>query len=233
MKKLDRMKLRDRRSAGRLLAQKLAHYQGHEPIVVAVACGGVPVGAEVADGIGASLDVSVVHKIGAPSPEQGAVAVVEGGHLLALDEAAWRSGIRDPSFVALGAREASSLERRAHDIRGGRPPLDVKGRMVIVVDDGVSSGLTAWATIKTWRERGAARVVLAVPIAAAPIATSLDTVVDELVCLVSPEQVWSVRSYYGDFEPVSDDEAAAYLRGERDEVGRPQLARASGWWPWR
>jgi putative phosphoribosyl transferase len=232
------MKFRDRRSAGRLLAQKLAHYRAEKPVVVAIPCGGVPVGVEVADSIGASLDVSVVHKIGAPSrPQWGHVAVVEGGHLLAADAEAWRAGVRDPDFVASGAREAAALEGRARRLRAERAPLDVKGRPVIVVDDGAASGLTAWAAVKALRERGPARVTLALPVAAASTVASLGALVDEFVCLVSPESIWSLASFYGDFGPVSDDEAAAYLRGDRDEfgggaslAGGMRSRQGGGWW---
>lgn len=207
------MRFRDRSAAGRLLARELTHYEKRSPLVFAVPRGGVPVGVEIAASLNTPLDVSMVLKINAPSRPQLDLGVVSeaGEHYVGRDmlEA---SDVSDDELAALTSIRRAALDERLRAFRGDTPSLDVKGRTVIVVDDGVATGLTAWGAVKALRERGATCVVLATPVAPAPIVDLLRTVVDEVVCLMSPQNLWSIGSWYGDFEPVSEGEASESLR---------------------
>ncbi|HEU4412112.1 MAG TPA: phosphoribosyltransferase family protein [Polyangiaceae bacterium] len=228
------MRFRDRRAAGKLLARELAHYEGRSAVVLAVPRGGVPVGAEVAAALGAPFDVVVVRKLGVPRPSQGGlVGVAEGGRLLVVEGAAGGFGDRGQGVAALGARESSALERHAHRLRDGGRPLDVAGRTVIVVDDGVATGVTAWAAIKALRERGPSHVVLASPVVPAPLTRLMGGLADEVVCLLSPEALWAIGSFYGDFRPVRDDDVSACLRrARRDQGATREGAVAPASQPW-
>ncbi|MCU0685578.1 MAG: phosphoribosyltransferase [Polyangiaceae bacterium] len=202
------MRLRDRSAAGRLLAPKLSHYEGYRPVVLAIPCGGIPVAAEVARSLRAPLDVAVVQKGGElRRAERGVVVVAEEGCLHLLEEPADEAEIARP--------EAAELERRVRHFRAGRRPIDVKGRTVILVDDGAATGLTCRAAIASLRQQAPARVVLAVPVMPAPLADELGAIADEVVCLVAPESLWTIASWYGDFGRLSDDEASACLARAR------------------
>ncbi|HEU4537548.1 MAG TPA: phosphoribosyltransferase family protein [Polyangiaceae bacterium] len=198
------MRLRDRSAAGRLLAQKLTPYKEQRPVIMAVPCGGVPVGAEVASALRAPLDVAVVQKAGQTRrAEHGVVMVAEEAN--ASKDEAPAAAPEDEQASAL------ELERRVRHFRAGRKPLDVRGRTVILVDDGASTGLTCRAAIESLRKRAPARVVLAVPVMPAPVAEAMVEVADEVVCLVGPESLWSIGSWYGDFSRLNDDEASTRL----------------------
>ena len=204
----------DRRQAGRLLAASLARYAPQRPIVVALPRGGVPLAAEIAASLDAPLDILAVRKLGAPgNPEFAIGALAEGGAPVVDGASARRVGVDRAALAALVAREAAELERRARSYRGDRPPLAVHGRVVIVVDDGLATGLTELAAVRALRALGALRIVVAVPVAVAPAIELLRAEADDVVCLTVPRELGSVGSWYQDFSPVPDEEVLAALHG--------------------
>lgn len=203
----------DRADAGRRLAARLAGYGGEEPIVLALPRGGVPVGAEVSRALGAPLDVFVARKLGAPAqPELGIGAVSQGGALI-LNERIVRSLKLTEEYVKRAAEEElREVERRVRLLRGERPEPEVRGRAVILVDDGLATGATARAAVLALRERGPSRLVLAVPVCPPGTADLLRPEVDDLVVLHIPRDFQAVGSYYEDFEQVSDEEVVRLLK---------------------
>ncbi len=201
----------DRHEAGEELAKALVVYGATHCVVLAIPRGGVIVGEVVARALGAPLDVVVPRKIGAPgNPELGIGAVAPGIQVL------------DPRMVdALGvsaayleqeiAAEEQEIERRQHAYRAGRPAVEIAGRVAIVVDDGVATGGTAVAALRWARDRGAARVVLAVPVAPSAALERLRDECDELVVLATPEPFFAVGEWYRRFEQTSDDEVIQAL----------------------
>lgn len=158
----------DRVDAGRKLAERLAPLAGEDVVVLGLPRGGLPVAAEVADALRAPLDVCLVRKLGVPfQPELGMGAVAEEGVLVLNDHVVRASGVSQAELREIEQREREVLEDRARRYRGDRPPLEIGGRTVVVVDDGIATGSTARAACRTVRNRGAARVVLAVPVAPA------------------------------------------------------------------
>jgi len=210
----------DRVEAGRRLGERLQEHKGQPVIVVALPRGGVVVGYEVARALEAPLDVLVARKLGAPGrPELGIGAIAPGG-VRVLDQAAvtWL-GITPEQLDEVTAREEVEMGRRIRSYRGDRPPLDVRGRTVILVDDGLATGGTARAAIASLRQRGAARIVLAVPVCAPESARAIAEEADEVVCLLTPEDFRAVGYWYQDFAQTTDDEVLALLNAE---TGRGQ-----------
>jgi predicted phosphoribosyltransferase len=203
---------RDRAHAGRQLARRLEPYGAQRPDVVALPRGGVPVAAEVARALGAPLDVVVVRKIGAPRNSEYAIgAVAEGGvHVLGRREgrSADLSGAELGELIARAQRE---LDERLQRYRRGRPPVDLRGHTVIAVDDGLATGRSALAAVRSIRGRGAARVILAAPVASRQAALLLREAADEVVCLEVPSDLWAVGAWYEDFRATSDEEVARLL----------------------
>jgi putative phosphoribosyl transferase len=215
--------LEDRADAGRRLAARLTGYANEDPIVLALPRGGVPVGAEVSRSLGAPLDVFIARKLGAPGqPELGIGAVAQGG-VLALNERIVRALKLSEEHVRRAAEEElREVERRLRLLRGDRPEPEVRGRTVILVDDGLATGATARAAILALRERGPRHLVLAVPVCPSRTADNLRTEVDDLVVLETPADFYAVGSYYEDFEQVRDEEVVRLLelvRIERNEPG--------------
>ena len=204
----------DRRDAGGRLARRLRHLRDEEPVVVALPRGGVPVACEVASALEAPLDVIVVRKLGAPvEPELGIGAIGEDGVLLVDRLAVAYLGIPDEELQAVVERERAELERRVRRYRGERPPMPVDGRTVILVDDGVATGGTARAGARILRARGAARIVLAVPVGSPDLHDRIGADVDELVQLEAPLDFFAVGHAYESFDQLSDDEVRALLAG--------------------
>lgn len=212
--------LKDRRDAGRRLAASLAPYGDERPIVLALPRGGVPVGAEVSRALGAPLDVFIARKLGAPGqPELGIGAVAQGG-VLVLNERIVRSLKLTQEHVRRAAEgEFGEVRRRLRLLRGDRPEPEVRGRTVILVDDGLATGATARAAILALRGRNPRRLVLAVPVCPPHTADVLRTEVDEIVVLATPPDFYAVGSYYEDFEQVADDEVIRLLELARNEAG--------------
>jgi predicted phosphoribosyltransferase len=211
---------RDRRAAGRRLAAALGRYAGRPDVVVlALPRGGVPVAHEVARALGAPLDVFVVRKLGVPGHEELAMGALATPGVRVLNEPVVRGlGIPPHVIDAVARQEEAELARRERLYRGDRPPLDVRGRTVILVDDGLATGATMHAAVRALRQRQPARIVVAVPTAAAEACEALETEADEVVCAVTPEPFYSVGLWYDDFEQTTDDEVRALLAESRQAV---------------
>jgi putative phosphoribosyl transferase len=203
----------DRVEAGERLAEVLAQ-RVHPPVIVlAIPRGGVIVGACVAERLGASMDVVVPRKVGAPgNPELAVGAVAEG--VEAIDEAAVRRlGLDMAAVRAEAARQTAEVKRRTAAYRRGRPPLDLTGRTAVLVDDGVATGWTCVAAARFTRRAGAARVLVAVPVGPAELARRLWPAVDEVVVLQTPDPYLAVGQAYVRFPQVGDDEVLRCLEG--------------------
>lgn len=198
---------RDRVDAGRQLTQRLEAYRGKGALVLGIARGGVVVGAEVARGLDADLDVLVARKIGAPGIRELAVGAVtaEGGRW--LNEAVLKElRVSEDYLEAATAVEMEEARRREAALRSLRPAPRIEGRVVIVVDDGVATGATMRAAVQALRKKRPARIVVAVPVAGREPCAALKREADDVVCLVSPESLAAVSPFYHRFEPVEDDE---------------------------
>jgi predicted phosphoribosyltransferase len=203
----------NRHDAGRQLAAQLLPLVAERPVVIGLPRGGIPVAAEVALALGAPLEVLAVRKIGAPgNPEYGIGAIAEDGTRLFDLEAVAALGIDADTLEGIVARESAELRRRVEAYREDRMPLPLRDRTVIVVDDGVATGVTDTAALRAARRRGPRRLVLAVPVCAPDSAARLRHEADELVCLVEPAHLYGVGQWYVDFTQVSDDEVLASLK---------------------
>lgn len=202
----------DRTDAGRRLAAALRHLERRDPVVLGLPRGGVPVAYEVAQALGAPLDVIVVRKLGVPyHPELGFGAIGEGGVRVISDEIVRHAGVREKDLAAVERTEEAELVRRAGAYRKGRPRLPLRGRPVIVVDDGIATGATARAACRVVKAQGAAHVVLAVPVASPDVVARLREDVDEVVCLSTPSLFSAVGEWYRDFSQTSDEEVVGLL----------------------
>ena len=206
------MEFVDRRDAGRRLATQLLPLAQEWPVVIALARGGVPVAFEVARALGAPLDVLAVRKLGAPAnPEFGVGAIAEGGATVLNAAIASRVGMTQRDLELTVERELRELSRRVECYRAGRAPLDVRGRTVIVVDDGLATGLTDLAAVRALRARGAARIVVAVPVGAREAVALVGEEADRVVCHTIPRELLGVGHWYRDFAPVSDQQVLELL----------------------
>jgi putative phosphoribosyl transferase len=198
----------DRREAGRVLASKLTEYSGRpDVLVLALPRGGVPVAYEVAKALHAPLDVFLVRKLGLPGREELAMGAIASGGVLVLNEDLVRNlRIPKPVIEAVIAAEQEELGRRERIYRGDRPPPDVRGRTVILVDDGLATGSTMRAAVSALRQQGPARIVVAVPIGAPETCSEFEREADDVVCAVTPQPFYAVGLWYGDFSQTTDEE---------------------------
>ncbi|WP_024507313.1 phosphoribosyltransferase family protein [Bradyrhizobium sp. ARR65] len=209
------MLFQNRTDAGRRLAQALLKYKDRHPVVLALPRGGVPVAAEVAAALEASLDLLLVRKIGLPDqPElaMGAVADGEEPIIIRNSDVIELSGISAKRFDAVCKEELAEIARRRKHYLGDRPRSEVKDHVTIVIDDGVATGATTLAAIRTVRVRQPKELVLAVPVAPLDTVEKLHAEVDALVCLDTPEDFGAIGYFYRDFHQVSDDEVIATLK---------------------
>lgn len=205
-------RFRDRREAGERLAALLECWRGERPVVVGIARGGVPVAVEVARALAAQLDVTVVRKVGAPqNPEYAIGALAEGGVRVFSFAAVRAVGVSARQLDALADRVEAELLRRLVRCRGDRPPTELQGRTAILVDDGLATGRSALAAVRSLRKRGAARVILAAPVAAGESARMLRRHADRVVCVREPDELWAVGCWYEDFRPTTDEQVTAAL----------------------
>jgi predicted phosphoribosyltransferase len=213
---------RDRIEAGRVLAERLGAYADRpDVIVLALPRGGVPVGYEVARALHAPLDVFIVRKLGVPGHEELAMGAVATGGVRVLNEQVVR-GLRIPDSVidAVASWELEELRRRERLYRGERPPPDVRGKTVILVDDGLATGSTMLAAVRALRQQQPARIVVAVPIAAPDTCELLRAEVDDVVCAVTPEPFYAVGLWYRDFSQTTDEEVRELLAQATEPAGR-------------
>jgi len=211
--------------AGRRLARALLHREqrraqagqdsatARTPLVLALPRGGVPVAFEVAHALEAPLDVLVVRKLGMPGHEELALGAVSSGGAEFINEELVRSlGVSRAALDGVRKRELQELQRRERTYRGERPPLDVRGRRTIVVDDGVATGATMRVAVSALRRAGAGQVTVAVPLASQEVVQELMRLTDELLCLETPSPFRSVGQWYGRFDQVSDEEVRQLLQ---------------------
>lgn len=218
----DVTRFRDRADAGRRLAASLARYAGRDDVVVlALPRGGVPVAFEVARALGAPLDVFLVRKLGVPGHEELAMgAIASGGTRVLNEEIVQTLGIPDRVIEVVAAREQQELARRERAYRGHRPAVDVQGRTVILIDDGLATGASMRAAAAALRRAGPQRLVVAVPLAAAETCEALRDEVDEVVCAWTPEPFHAVGFWYDDFSQTPDEEVRELLARAGDPTRR-------------
>jgi putative phosphoribosyl transferase len=207
------MLFRDRREAGRALATRLASYVGRPDVVVlALPRGGVPVGFEVAEALEAPLDVFLVRKLGFPGNEEFAMGAIASGGVRVVNEPLLRRyGIPPAAVSRIVDQEERELRRRERLYRGEREAIDLRGRTVIVVDDGLATGSSMQAAVKAVRSQQPKRVVVAVPVGPTDTIRDLARMADEVACVATPEPFLAVGRFYDDFGQVTDEEVARLL----------------------
>jgi predicted phosphoribosyltransferase/dienelactone hydrolase len=206
-------RFRDRAEAGRFLGERLARdLRGDDAVVLGLPRGGVPVARQVARALGAPLDVFLVRKLGFPGQPELAMGALASGGIRVLNESIVRELRLDGALIdSVTAREAAELARREEAYRGDRPPPDLGGRTVVLVDDGLATGATMRAAAEAVRSRVPRRIVLAVPVAPPQAVEGLRDVADDVVVLLAPEPFQAVGLWYGDFREVPDDEVRRLL----------------------
>ena len=228
------MPFRDRADAGRRLAGLLADLRGPDTVVLGLPRGGIPVAYEIARALGAPLDVILVRKIGLPTqPELAMGAISEDGVRLLNMDVVELERVSEEEFARVEVAERAELARRAQRYRADRPRVPLAGRIAVVVDDGIATGSTARAACQVARAHGAARVILAVPVAPRGTVAALADAADEVICLESPEPFFAIGQWYSDFAQSSDADvvrllrAAALARGD-DPPDPPRIRRLGG-----
>jgi putative phosphoribosyl transferase len=217
----------DRVDAGQRLAARLEHLRGGPVVVLGLPRGGVPVALEVARALGAPLDVIVVRKLGVPfQPELAMGAVGEDGAVVISTELARRAGVSAAKLAAVQAREQAQVAARAARYRAHRQREPLDGRVAVVVDDGIATGSTARAACQVARAHGAARVVLAVPVAPPGWQTRIAGAADELICVATPPGFLAIGQFYADFSQTTDEEVIACLE-QATAPAPPQAVVAS------
>jgi putative phosphoribosyl transferase len=207
---------RDRADAGAKLATALGAYRRSHPLILGLPRGGVPVAYHVAQRLDADLDVIVVRKIAAPKQPELAIGAVaaDGSSYINAKLRAW-SGLSAPAFARVTEDARSEAQAREQRFRSGLPPVDPAGRLVIVVDDGLATGATMTAALRSLRRAGAENVVVAVPVGSSQACASIAREVDALICIFQPEPFHAVGEHYEHFEQCTDDEVQRLLLNQR------------------
>lgn len=229
---------KDRTEAGQLLAEALKSYQ-HQPniVVLALPRGGVPVAFEVAQALHAPLDVLLVRKLGAPCNEELAIGAIAHGNIRVLNEDTIDHLHVSQNWInSVTERERTEIERREKLYREGRTPMEVKGKTVILIDDGVATGATIIAALQTLRTQNPEQIIVAVPVAPPSICDQLARAADAVICLVTPEWFYGVSQWYEDFSQTSDEDVIMLLHvasaGSFPPNKVPQAAR-DDYKPWQ
>ena len=218
------MLFRDRVEAGRRLAselvQRLPHLRDEDPIVLAIPRGGVPVGYEVARAIEAPLDLFIARKLGAPGHEELGIGAVAPGGTRFLDADAIRMlDVTDAYIEEVTRKELAELERRLRRFRGDRPPPRIEDRSVILVDDGLATGVTALASLTALRLQHPRRLVFGAPVCSAEGAQAVARQADDVICVAVPDRFFGVGAWYHDFTQTTDEEVMELLvRGQESGV---------------
>jgi putative phosphoribosyl transferase len=217
----------DRADAGRSLAARLERYRDQDVVVLGIPRGGVPVAAQVASHLGADLDVIVARKLGAPFNLELAIGAVTatGGRFL-NDDLIEDLRISDAYLAAVTAEQRDEACRREEQFRGQRPACRVEGRVAILIDDGLATGATMRAAVRSLRQRQPSRLIVAVPVGSSQACAAVRSEVDELVCLHEPKTFWAVGLYYRHFDPTPDDEVLELLRAASAMSRRPSRPSA-------
>jgi predicted phosphoribosyltransferase len=213
MLRLDRQAFENRRAAGRELASRLRHLADRDDVVVlALPRGGVPVAFEVAEALAAPLDIFLVRKLGTPGHRELAMGAIASGGVRVLNDDVIRVyGISQAAVDAVAEEEQKELERRERSYREGQQPVDLRNRIVILIDDGLATGSTMLAAIKAVRQLSPARVLVAVPVGAPETCQALTAVADEVLCARMPEAFAAVGQWYRDFDQTTDAEVQQLL----------------------
>lgn len=213
------MIFRDRSEAGKYLATKLSQYKGHEDLLVlALPRGGVPVAFEVAQALRVPMDIFLVRKLGVPGHEELAMgAIATGGVRVLNEDTVDYLGIPADVIDSIAETELKELKRRELVYRGNRPAPDVKGKTLILIDDGLATGSTIRAAAQALRRREPARIIVAVPVSAPQTCDEYRIGVDEIVCAVTPEPFFGVGKWYLDFSQTTDEEVRDLLELARSE----------------
>jgi len=203
----------NRSEAGRLLAEKLEKYTNRDDVIVlGLPRGGVPVATEVAKRLRAPLDVFVVRKLGVPGFEELAAGAIASGGVRVLNEDVMRAiPHADEAIETVTARETAEMQRREQTYRQGRPAPELRDRIAILVDDGLATGATMRAAVKALRQRGAAKIVVAVPVGPPDTCHEIEEQADETICLSTPEFFQAVGQYYEDFSQTTDEDVRELL----------------------
>ena len=211
----------NRTEAGRQLAEKLDKYVGRDDVIVlGLPRGGVPVAYEVAKRLRAPLDVFIVRKLGVPGFEELAAGAIASGGVRVLNEDVMRSiPYAHEAIETVTAKETTELERREQIYREGRPPPGLGGRIVILVDDGLATGATMRAAVKALKQRGAAKIVVAVPVGPPDTCRELAEEADETICLSAPAFFQAVGQHYEDFSQTSDEDVRDLLSSAAQKSG--------------
>jgi len=217
-------RFQDRTEAGRQLAASLGPYAGRDDVLVlGLPRGGVPVAFEIAMALDAPLDVFIVRKLGLPGHEEFGIGAIASGDVRVVDEAVLRAYDVDPDTLArITARERLELERREHLYRDDRAFPAIEDRVVILVDDGLATGSTMRAAIAALREKHPSKIVVAVPVGARESCTAMARLVEEVVCLETPDPFYAVGLWYEDFEQTDDAEVHELLERAAARTARPR-----------